>query len=360
MLFLLFANHFHSTYPPPASSFCPFQDPSLILFPHPSIFLCPLFSLSFPLLFLLHVLPLFFLSFPFLLLLHVLPFFYLSFPFLFLFQVLPLFSLSFPFSFSSMSSLCSSYPFFSLSPPCPPFVLPILSFLFLLHVLPLFFLFFPILFLFHVLPRWETKNVHPHTPLRMMEVAICIHFSGDLMSDLVICKQIKQYGHTWHWMCLLRIGIIKQHKTQTQAFTFLPWISRCFIKDVLTLHLSLAGSTSTFAQRRSRCSIGYLAECKNANASATWMHCKRTLWTKTLTERTHNWWGYLIYEESLSFYPEITKYSWKWLHDYKLCWHFMSAFCINNQINPRIMSTLWSDRTTVQLLYTCFHWYPKK
>ena len=35
-----------------------------------------------------------------------------------------------------------------------------------------------------------------------------------LMSDLVICKHRNEYGHTWHWMSLLRPGVIKQHRTK--------------------------------------------------------------------------------------------------------------------------------------------------
>ena len=35
-----------------------------------------------------------------------------------------------------------------------------------------------------------------------------------LMSDLMICKFRKKYGHTWHRIPFLRRGVIKQHKTK--------------------------------------------------------------------------------------------------------------------------------------------------
>ena len=50
-------------------------------------------------------------------------------------------------------------------------------------------------------------------------MAICNHKSDNplymwpvMMSDWVICKHRKEYGHTRHQMSLLRPGVIKQHK----------------------------------------------------------------------------------------------------------------------------------------------------
>ena len=46
------------------------------------------------------------------------------------------------------------------------------------------------------------------------------HFTSTcgLLSDLVTCNHTIEHGHTWHRMSLLRRGVIKQHKTQIQAW----------------------------------------------------------------------------------------------------------------------------------------------
>ena len=56
-----------------------------------------------------------------------------------------------------------------------------------------------------------------HKPLRKNSCSCAIprltaHFMCGLMSDLVVCKPWKEYGHTCHWMSLLRPCVIKQHK----------------------------------------------------------------------------------------------------------------------------------------------------
>ena len=43
---------------------------------------------------------------------------------------------------------------------------------------------------------------YPHKP--RLTFNIC-----GLMSDLAICKHGEEYGHTWHWMVVLRPGVIK-------------------------------------------------------------------------------------------------------------------------------------------------------
>ena len=63
-------------------------------------------------------------------------------------------------------------------------------------------------------------HIYLHKPQRKIELTICkitrltAHFMCGLMSDLLICKFIKTYGHTWHRMSLLRPGVIKPHKTK--------------------------------------------------------------------------------------------------------------------------------------------------
>ena len=64
-----------------------------------------------------------------------------------------------------------------------------------------------------------STHTYPHKSLSK----ICNHqadssfYVCDWMSALVICKHRKEYGHTWHWMSLLKPGVIKQHETQTQT-----------------------------------------------------------------------------------------------------------------------------------------------
>ena len=41
---------------------------------------------------------------------------------------------------------------------------------------------------------------------------LTVHFTCGLMSDLLISKHRKKYGHTWHWVSLLRPGVTSQHK----------------------------------------------------------------------------------------------------------------------------------------------------
>ena len=61
---------------------------------------------------------------------------------------------------------------------------------------------------------------YPHKPPRRLKwqsevPRLTAHYLG-LVSDLVICKHRKEYGHTWHVMPLLRPGVIKNTQcTQT-------------------------------------------------------------------------------------------------------------------------------------------------
>ena len=85
---------------------------------------------------------------------------------------------------------------------------------------------------------WVCQPIHTHTnPLRKIKWSSAItrltaHFVCGLMSDLVICKRWKGYGHTWHQIPLLKPGVVKQHKTQTplprqiwlQDFKLLRWL----------------------------------------------------------------------------------------------------------------------------------------
>ena len=43
-------------------------------------------------------------------------------------------------------------------------------------------------------------------------IRLTAYFMCGLMSDLVLCKFRKRYGHTWHRMSLLGPDVIKQHK----------------------------------------------------------------------------------------------------------------------------------------------------
>ena len=60
-------------------------------------------------------------------------------------------------------------------------------------------------------------HTYPPKPLRTLKrpsaiTSLTDQFTCGLMSDLVICKHIKEYGHTWHQMSLMRPGVIAQHK----------------------------------------------------------------------------------------------------------------------------------------------------
>ena len=60
-------------------------------------------------------------------------------------------------------------------------------------------------------------HTYPHKPLRKIEVTTCNHQTGSPLyvwndfwsGDLQV---LKNYGHTWHQMPLLRPGVNKQHK----------------------------------------------------------------------------------------------------------------------------------------------------
>ena len=67
-------------------------------------------------------------------------------------------------------------------------------------------------------------HTYPHKPLRKIKVTMCRHqvgFLSDLViiqftcileSQVVICMQRQECGHTWHWMSSLRPDVIKQCK----------------------------------------------------------------------------------------------------------------------------------------------------
>ena len=61
------------------------------------------------------------------------------------------------------------------------------------------------------------------------------HFTCSLVSDLVICKQRKEYDHIWHRMSLLRPAVVKQRKLKLHSFkSALKWAIVDF--DSVNLH----------------------------------------------------------------------------------------------------------------------------
>ena len=62
---------------------------------------------------------------------------------------------------------------------------------------------------------WGRLGDHQHSAI----TRLTDNFKCDLMSDLVICKHRKEYGHTQHWMSLLTPDVIKQQKTQKLSQT---------------------------------------------------------------------------------------------------------------------------------------------
>ena len=62
-------------------------------------------------------------------------------------------------------------------------------------------------------------HTYLHKPLRKIKVTICNHQADSPLyvwidvwpGDLQV---LKKYGHIWHWMPLLRQGVIKQHTTK--------------------------------------------------------------------------------------------------------------------------------------------------
>ena len=61
---------------------------------------------------------------------------------------------------------------------------------------------------------------YPHKSQRKWISAITrltVHYTCDLMSDVVICKHRIECGHTWHWLSLLKPS--GQLRTQTQCWS---------------------------------------------------------------------------------------------------------------------------------------------
>ena len=83
------------------------------------------------------------------------------------------------------------------------------------------------------IPTQTREEDWPYAVTRMTA-----HFMCGLMSDLVICKcRQKMYGHTWHWMSLLRPGVIRQHKpNQTLSKRLYSKVAEmCFVNPVASL-----------------------------------------------------------------------------------------------------------------------------
>ena len=119
-------------------------------------------------------------------------------------------------------------------------------------------------------------HIYPHKPQRKIEVTICkitrltTHFMCGLMSDLLICKFIKTYGHTWHRMSLLRPGVIKPHKTKPNQSSVL-WNESTELKLLVVLSNGICKSTPF---------MGRLSWEHNSNTldyTALWL-CFITLW----------------------------------------------------------------------------------
>ena len=71
---------------------------------------------------------------------------------------------------------------------------------------------------------WYSMLTHayPHKLIRKIKVAIArlrAHFAYGLMGlPWLFESKEKECGHTWHWISLLRPGVIKQHKTSVWSF----------------------------------------------------------------------------------------------------------------------------------------------
>ena len=90
----------------------------------------------------------------------------------------------------------------------------------------------PLTFTSYGVIKWVCEPIHTHTnPWGRWKwhiyanTRLTAHFMCGLMSDLVICKFRKKYSHTWHWMSLLRPGVIKQHKPNPAHVQF--WQGYC-------------------------------------------------------------------------------------------------------------------------------------
>ena len=76
-------------------------------------------------------------------------------------------------------------------------------------------------------------HVNPYIAIQTPEEdkdAICnhrltAHFKHGLISDLVISKHRKKYGHARHQMSLLKLYVIKQYRTQTHFILGLHFIA---------------------------------------------------------------------------------------------------------------------------------------
>ena len=63
--------------------------------------------------------------------------------------------------------------------------------------------------------------------LSLVITRLTAHFTCGLMSDLVICKCRKEYGHEWHQMSLLRPAVIKNKKNSYSNSSFVQGSSSC-------------------------------------------------------------------------------------------------------------------------------------
>ena len=93
------------------------------------------------------------------------------------------------------------------------------------------------------------------TPEEDFEVTICNHQTDSPLytwPDVCVDLQVlKNYGHTWYWMCLLRPGVIKQHKPNLLK-CHLPWGGlTCFhflSTHILTHNTTLSWNNSVSTQ----------------------------------------------------------------------------------------------------------------
>ena len=97
--------------------------------------------------------------------------------------------------------------------------------------------------IYQLIPSWDftlrgdkvsmLTHTSPHKHLMKIKVTICNHQDDSLFylylyvccGPLVICKLRKEYHHAWHWMSLLRPGVIEQDRTQDSViYSHLPVI----------------------------------------------------------------------------------------------------------------------------------------
>ena len=108
-------------------------------------------------------------------------------------------------------------------------------------------------------------HTYPHKLQRRIEVTIyaitrlTANYMCGLMSDLLICNFRKKYGHTWHWMSLLRPWPIFSNVFILQIHVYLSLNSTNYIMQIYMMNYynSVRTTNILLIEYFLQCSIGF-------------------------------------------------------------------------------------------------------